>query len=151
MRRGLSIFLGLLLLGGVPVTPACAEKRIAIVVGVNGYDNLKADRQLRKAINDFKAVGDAFAALGFDVLRGENCGRLEFNRLWQRFLNQIEPGDVAAFFFAGHGVEISGSNFLLTRDVPQIASGEDELLKGESIGLARLLDDVGAASRRSAC
>lgn len=121
---------------------ALAEKRVALVIGINDYDNLRADQQLKKAINDGKSVGDALAAIGFEVLRADNVGRLEFNRIWQRFLNRLEPGDTAAFFFAGHGVEVGGSNFLLARDVPRVASGEDDLLKGETIGLSRLLDDL---------
>lgn len=127
----------------VPQLPsAWAQKRIAIVVGIDIHDNLRADQQLKKAVNDANSVGDALTTLGFEVLRGENVRRLEFNRLWQRFLNRIAPGDTVAFFFAGHGIEIGGANFLLARDVPLVASGEHELLKGEAIWLSRLVDDL---------
>jgi uncharacterized caspase-like protein len=122
--------------------PASAEKRVAIAIGIDAYDNLKAEQQLRKAVNDSRSAGDAFASIGFEVIRADNVRRLEFNRAWQRFLNRIDPGDTVAVYFAGHGVEIAGSNFLLARDVPQVASGEDDLLKGEAIGLSRLLDDL---------
>jgi hypothetical protein len=123
-------------------SPAWAEKRVAIAIGIDAYDNLKIDQQLQKAVNDSRSAGDAFAAIGFEVIRAENVRRLEFNRIWQRFLNRIDPGDTVAVYFAGHGVEIAGSNFLLARDVPQVASGEDDFLKGEAIGLSRLLDDL---------
>jgi Caspase domain len=123
-------------------SPASAEKRVAIAIGIDAYDNLKAEQQLRKAVNDSRSAGDAFSSVGFEVIRAENVRRLEFNRAWQRFLNRIDPGDTVAVYFAGHGVEIAGSNFLLARDVPQVASGEDDLLKGEAIGLSRLLDDL---------
>ena len=122
--------------------PASAEKRVAIAIGIDAYDNLKAEQQLRKAVNDSRSAAGAFASVGFEVIRAENVRRLEFNRAWQRFLNRIDPGDTVAVYFAGHGVEIAGSNFLLARDVPQVASGEDDLLKGEAIGLSRLLDDL---------
>ena len=52
------------------------------------------------------------------MIEAENVGRLEFLRSWQQFLNRIEPGDEVAFFYAGHGVEIGGLNYLLPRDVP---------------------------------
>jgi hypothetical protein len=123
---------------------AWAAKRVALAIGIDAYDNLKSDHQLRKAVNDSRSVGSALSAVGFEVIRGENLQRLDFNRTWQRFLNRIEPGDTVAVFFAGHGVEIAGTNFLLARDVPQVTSGEDELLKGEAIGLPRLLDDLRA-------
>jgi hypothetical protein len=152
MRRSVNFICGFLLAAVLPAgiflmmtaTRAVAEKRVAIVIGINEYDNLRIDQQLKKAVNDAKAVGDSLAAVGFEVLRGENVARLEFNRLWQRFLNRLEPGDTVAFFFAGHGVEIAGSNFLLARDAPRAASGEEDLLKGETIGLAKLLDDLRA-------
>ena len=83
--------------------PAQAEKRVALVIGNNDYQYVP---KLQKAVNDAKAVGDTLASLGFEVFRGENVTRLEFNRVWQRFLNRLEPGDIASFFFAGHGVEI---------------------------------------------
>ena len=140
MRRWVPLLVLVLAAGWT--LPALAEKRVALVIGINDYDNLRADQQLKKAVNDGKAVGDALTAIGFEVLRAENVGRLEFNRVWQRFLNRLEPGDTAAFFFAGHGVEVAGSNFLLARDVPRVASGEDDLLKGETIALSRLLDDL---------
>jgi uncharacterized caspase-like protein len=118
------------------MSPAWAEKRVAIAIGIDAYENLKADQQLRKAVNDSRSAGDALSAVGFEVIRAENVRRLEFNRVWQRFLNRIDPGDTVVVYFAGHGVEIAGSNFLLARDVPQVASGEEDLLKGEAIGLS---------------
>ena len=54
----------------------------------------------------------------------------------------LEPGDEAAVFFAGHGVEIDGQNFLLPRDVPRVESGEEEVLKASGLSLAALLDQV---------
>jgi uncharacterized caspase-like protein len=92
---------------------------VALTIGIDAYQNLNADQRLRKAVNDSRSVGAALAAVGFEVILGENLQRLDFNRIWQRFLNRIEPGDTVAVFFAGHGVEIGGLNFLLTRDVPE--------------------------------
>ena len=133
---------GLLL--ALSVSPASAEKRVALTIGIDAYQNLNAEQQLRRAVNDSRSVGAALTAVGFEVIVGEDLQRLDFNRIWQRFLNRIEPGDTVAFFFAGHGVEIAGLNFLLARDVPKVAAGEEDLLKGEAIGVSRLLDDLRA-------
>jgi hypothetical protein len=46
------------------------------VIGNDRYANLPADQQLRKAVNDARAVGDALGRIDFDVIRGENLGRL---------------------------------------------------------------------------
>lgn len=121
---------------------AAAGLRAAFVVGVDAYDNLGPDRQLRKAVNDARAVGDALGRLGFSVTRSENVTRSAFNRAWQGFLANVAPGGVAAVFFAGHGVQIEGANYLLPRDVPQAAEGGEGLLESESVSLARLLGDL---------
>jgi hypothetical protein len=60
----------------------------------------------------------------------------------------IEPGDETAFFFAGHGVEISGQSYLLPRDVPKPQSGEASLVKNESLSVMQLLDDLQEKSPR---
>ena len=52
------------------IVPAAAEKRVALVVGNDSYAALAPAEQLRKAVNDANAVGDALEALGFDVLAG---------------------------------------------------------------------------------
>src|SRR5438128_304654 len=135
-------FAGLMALLLLPVAPALAEKRVAITIGIDAYDNLAINQQLRKAVNDSRAVGAALSSVGFEVISGENVPRVEFNRIWQRFLNRIEPGDTVSVFFAGHGIEIGGSNFLLARDVPRATAGEDEFLKSETIALSRLLEDL---------
>ena len=112
------------------------------MVGIDAYDNLPDQQQLKKAVNDAEAIGEALVGLGYDVQKADNVGRLDFLRQWQLFLNRLEPGDEAAVFFAGHGVEIDGQNFLLPRDVPRVASGEEEVLKASGLSLAALLDQV---------
>jgi len=106
------------------------------------YDNLSPGQQLKKAVSDSHVVGDTLRSLGYDVQQADNVARLDFLRQWQQFLNRIEPGDDAALFFAGHGVEISGLNFLLPRDVPRVASGEEEVLKASGLSLSGFLEQV---------
>jgi uncharacterized caspase-like protein len=117
-----------------------AAKRVALVVGIDRYDHLADGLQLKKAANDAKAVGDTLGSLGYEVIRAENVGRVELLRQWSRFLNAVEPGSTAAFFFAGHGVEIGGVNYLIPRDVPRVGDGEEELLKGAALKLDMLLE-----------
>jgi uncharacterized protein len=144
--RGAGLWFALI---GFVMASACAAhaqpKRHAVVVGIDRYEHLPADRQLLRAVADARAMGAAFKDLGFDVLdSGENLDRLEFNRHIQRWLNKIQPGDQVALFFAGHAIEVAGRNLLLTRDVPKLAIGEDELLKSEGIALAGLLEAIRA-------
>jgi hypothetical protein len=122
--------------------PALASKRVALVVGIDAYDNLPQQEQLQKAVNDARSLGETLQGLGYQVIAAENADRRGFNASWQKFLSAIEPGDEVAFFFAGHGVEIAGQNFLLPRDVPKPQSGEASLIKNESVGVTQLLTDL---------
>jgi Caspase domain len=142
VRHPLSTVFVLLLLAAATLPSPAAAKRIALVVGIDQYDNLSSAQQLKKAVGDAHAVGDAFRSLGYDVQQADNVSRLDFLRQWQHFLNRIEPGDEAALFFAGHGVEISGLNYLLPADVPRVNSGEEELLKASGLSLSGFLDQA---------
>src|SRR5262245_46427993 len=122
--------------------PAHAEKRLALSVGIDVYDHLPTHEQLRKAVNDARAMGAALRELGFETTVEENVPRLALTRAWQRFLNRLEPGDTAALFFAGHGVEIGGLNYLLPRDVPKVVVAEHRVLAEAAIRFNTLMDDL---------
>lgn len=147
MRRA-TIFLSCLAAALLVIAPQASAKRVAFVVGVDAYDNLPAQEQLQKAVNDAHALGETLKGLGYQVVSADNADRRGFNESWQKFLSAIEPGDETAFFFAGHGVEISGQNYLLPRDVPKPQSGEASLIKNESLSVTQLLDDLQDKSPR---
>jgi formylglycine-generating enzyme required for sulfatase activity len=118
---------------------AAEAKRVALVVGIDTYDNLLPGQQLLKARNDARAVAATFKDIGFQVILAEDTARTPFLRAWQRFLDAVAPGDDTALYFSGHGVEINGSNYLLVRDVPQAADGE-EVLKNSGVRLQSLME-----------
>jgi uncharacterized caspase-like protein len=137
--------LAVLIIGGAlaaAASPALAEKRVALAVGIDAYDKLPAHQQLEKAVNDARAMGTALGELGFDAAVEVNLSRIDFFAAWQRFLDRLGPGDTAAVFFAGHGVEVGGLNYLLPRDVPRVRTGQDRLLAGASIRFNELMDDL---------
>jgi formylglycine-generating enzyme required for sulfatase activity len=107
---------------------ASAGKRVALVIGINVYDNLPA---LQKAVNDQKAVAAALAGLDFDVVAGENLTRREMNAKLAELDAKIAPGDTVFFYFAGHGVALGAENFLLPRDLPKPRDGEENLVRDE--------------------
>jgi hypothetical protein len=121
---------------------AAADNRLAFVVGVDNYDNLGGQAQLQKARADARAVAQSLGNLGFKVSLLTDVSRSDFNRHWQDFVNQLQPGDTAAFYFAGHGVELGGRNYLLPRDIPSIRPGRDELLRREALSLQEFLADL---------
>ncbi|MDI1266424.1 MAG: caspase family protein [bacterium] len=117
--------------------PACAEKRVALVVGNNDYRNVP---KLQKAVNDARTMGDTLKQLGFTVMVAENQNRQAFSQTLLAFDKAVDAGDTAFFFFAGHGFEIAGQNFLLPTDVPAATEGQEELVRDASILADRIVE-----------
>ena len=106
--------------------PAQAERRVALVIGNNDYKNVP---KLQKAVNDARTMGDTLKQLGFSVMVAENQTRQAFSETLLAFDAAVGPGDTAFFFYAGHGFEIAGQNFLLPTDVPAASEGQEELVR----------------------
>jgi hypothetical protein len=118
-------------------------RRVAFVVGINSYKDLPPQNQLQRAVGDAKLMRAAFRKLGFEVIPvSDDVTRREFAQAWQRYLKAIEPGSTAAFFFAGHGVQLQGANYLLPSDVPAIQVDSPELLKLEALNFTQLYSDI---------
>ena len=121
----------------VLVVPAHAEKRVALVIGNNDYKNVP---KLQKAVNDARSMGDALKQLGFAVMVAENQNRQQFSQTLLAFDNAVGPGDTAFFFYAGHGFEIAGQNYLLPTDVPAATEGQEELVRDASVLADRIVE-----------
>jgi hypothetical protein len=117
--------------------PALADKRVALVIGNNDY---KFVPKLQKAVNDARTMGDTLKQLGFEVMVAENQTRQAFSETLLAFDKAVEPGDTAFFFYAGHGFEIAGQNFLLPTDVPAASEGQEELVRDASVLADRIVE-----------
>src|ERR1700758_1011625 len=117
--------------------PARAEKRVALVIGNNDYKNVP---KLQKAVNDARTMGDTLKQLGFDVMVAENQNRQQFSQSLLAFDNAVGPDDTAFFFYAGHGFEIAGQNYLLPTDVPAASEGQEELVRDASVLADRIVE-----------
>lgn len=133
-----------------PCSEAFAEKRVALVIGNDRYANLGADQQLLKAVNDANTISDSLKRLGFEVILGTNLGRQGMIDRLADFTARLSPGDIAAVFFAGHGVAIQNVNYLVPSDVPPISGSSEARLRGASIAEPDLLAEVQAKSVRVA-
>src|SRR5215471_10061310 len=143
MRRLLPFMWAIVALVGL-IVPALAQDRIALVIGNDRYPSLAAGRQLAKAANDARAVGDALEKLGFSVIRGENLDRQGMVDQLFAFTQKIKPGDTALMFYAGHGVAVSGANYLLPSDVRPAVPGEEARVRNMAIAEADILADIQA-------
>ena len=144
-RAALALGLAALFLALAP--PAHAEKRVALVIGNNDYKNVP---KLQKAVNDARTMGDTLKQLGFSVMVAENQTRQAFSQTLLAFDAAVEPGDTAFFFYAGHGFEIAGQNFLLPTDVPAATEGQEELVRDASILADRIIERLQNKKARTA-
>jgi hypothetical protein len=128
-------------------TTARAEKRVALLVGNNAYQSVP---RLQTAVNDARAVGAALRGLGFSVILAENQSRRAMSEALLAFDKAIEPGDIALFFFAGHGFEIRGQNYLLPTDIPEVREGQEELIRDSAFPADRIIDRLQARGARTA-
>jgi uncharacterized caspase-like protein len=134
-RRCLLLVLGVICLTGM----ARAEGRYALVVGINDYANVVP---LQKAVNDARAMKDALTTAGFDVQLVEGPDQIGFLEAIAAFTSKVGPGDEAVVYYAGHGVEIDGRNYLLPSDVPAAGAGQEIVLTNRSIAVEDLVDTL---------
>ncbi|MCP5084960.1 MAG: hypothetical protein GY948_25020 [Alphaproteobacteria bacterium] len=114
-------------------------KRVALVIGNDDYQEVV---KLQKAANDAKAMGDVLESVGFEVYRANNVARRNMNFQLQSFYSKLQPGDEALFFYAGHGIEIAGRNFLLPTDIPSAKPGGEDFIKSEAVPVDRILRSI---------
>jgi uncharacterized caspase-like protein len=124
---------------------ASAEGRHALVVGIDTYQNVPS---LQKAINDARAMKDALTTAGFDVQLVEGPDQIGFLEAIAAFTSKVGPGDEAVVYYAGHGVEIEGRNYLLPSDVPAAGAGQEIVLTNRSIAVEDLVDALQARGAR---
>src|ERR1700722_19442480 len=92
---------------------ALADKRVAFVVGNGAYRNVAP---LPNPAVDAKSMAALLRNVGFDVVEGTNLTRDKMTEKLLDFGKRAEGADVALFFYAGHGIAINGTNYLLPID-----------------------------------
>jgi hypothetical protein len=118
---------------------AAEARNLALVVGNDAYANVPG---LQKAVNDARAISTALERLGFVVRRVENVDQRAMSRALVAFDADVGPGDRALFFYAGHGFEIGGTNYLLPTDVPPAAANQLDLVRDASFPVDRIIDGI---------
>ena len=101
------------LLSLLSIAPAAAEKRIALVVGNSAYQNVT---RLDNPRNDAALMADTLTGLGFTLIGGRaqlDLDKQAMDGAVQNFGRQVQGADVALFYYAGHGVQVAGSNYLV--------------------------------------
>jgi uncharacterized caspase-like protein len=137
----LRLALAFVLLPLVFSLPAAAEKRVALVVGNSNYAQVGT---LANPANDANDISTALKSAGFEVILGLDVDKREFDTKVRNFADLLEDADVAIFFYAGHGLQVSGRNYLIPvdarlqgeRDLDFDAVNLDFILKQMELGRA---------------
>jgi len=116
---------------------ANAERRVAFVVGNGAYKNVA---QLPNPPIDAKAMAGVLRNVGFEVVEGTNLTRDKMTEKLLDFGKKAQGADVAVFFYAGHGIAISGTNYLLPVDAD--IKSEMDVKLGAAINIDLTLDQT---------
>src|SRR5690606_17845968 len=116
------------------------RKLSALVVGISEYPDGAA---LKNPVNDADDVTEALKELGFNTIKVINATAEDVDRGLESFKDALNSSDVGLFYFAGHGMQIKGENYLNTVDT----SFQDEIsAKHSSFPLNQIIDTMDSCS-----
>ncbi len=132
----LAVALVLALLASASAQSAHAERRVALVLGNGAYVNAP---QLPNPPNDARAIATRLHDLGFEVVEGYDLTNENLIRALNDFSRKLSGADVGLFFYAGHGLQVNGENFIVPVDakLEQLAD-----LDFQTVKVARILDQL---------
>lgn len=111
-------------------------KTLALVIGNNNYHETA---KLTNAVNDATAIADVFKKLQYDTVLEIDCNTDKYSELLQWFEEELKEYDACIFYYAGHGFQIDGENYLTSID-SQIDSASKHELTRSSIRLSEIFD-----------
>ena len=122
--------------------PAFAEKRVALVIGNSAYENVA---RLGNPANDATAMTETLKEAGFDVVDSRrNLNIADMRRAFRDFSDKARDADVAVVYFAGHGIEVDGANYVIPVDA---ALERDLDVFDEAFSLDRILATIEPAKQ----
>jgi len=118
-----------------------SERRVALVIGNAAYER----GPLRNPVNDARAISERLERLGFTVIKRENLRQKDIGGTLREFRARLAPGAVGVFFYAGHGLQVKGVNYLPTVDA-DIETEDD--VPTQSLDIAKVLELMEEAKTR---
>jgi hypothetical protein len=118
-----------------------SERRIALIIGNSSYK----DSPLVNPVNDARAMAEALRNFGFEVIYGENLSQNDMKRNIRAFGEKIRKGGIGLFYYAGHGIQVRGRNYLIP--VGATINNEEEV-EYESVDIGLALAQMESARNR---
>jgi len=116
---------------------ALADKRVALVIGNSAYQKTV---QLPNATHDAGAIGALFRVMAFDAVDAQfDLGIVELRRALRDFSDRARDADIAVVYYAGHGLEVNGVNYLIPVDA---TLARDIDVEDEAISLDRIMRTI---------
>ena len=131
----------IVLLGPLSPSPAYASNRVALLIGNSDYPQ----SPLRNPVNDVRAMAKILERLGFDVIRVENGSRLEMEQSIIEFTGRLGEDASGLFYYAGHGVQVKGHNYLIPVDAKLDSERE---VRVEALDVDTVLSELEYAGNR---
>lgn len=122
-------------------TPEQSNQKLALVIGNAAYKS----SPLKNPVNDARSMTAKLKSLGFDVIEYENLQQKQIGKALREFRGKLQPGAVALFFYAGHGLQVKGVNYLPAVDA-EIESEDDIPL--QSLDVNKVFDVMAEAKTR---
>jgi uncharacterized caspase-like protein len=123
------------------VLPVTAGPRVALVIGNGRYRHAQA---LTNPANDASDVAASLRTLGFDVIEGRDLDKRGLEDKVREFSRKLDHARLALFFYAGHGIQVGGKNFLIPVDAKLERQGD---LSFETLDVAQVLAQMEAEPR----
>ncbi len=145
--RGLGIIITLNLFAfaiGAKMDASYADTRVALVVGNSNYRNIA---RLPNPESDAKLMAETLRGLGFKLVNGGaqvDLDKQQFDRAVQDFGNAVQGADVALFYYAGHGMQVHGSNYLVPVGANPTKESDIDFQMLDTNLLLRVLESAGA-------
>jgi parallel beta-helix repeat protein len=129
------------LLTAVLASPALAGKRVALVIGNSNYQNVTA---LTNPANDAAVMEQALKGAGFDVIKYTDLDQRGMKQAMLEFGRKLKQGaDASMFFYAGHGIEVDGRNYLVPVDSNTESKEEADIQNVEVNDFLALMENSG--------
>jgi hypothetical protein len=121
--------------------PGAVFARVALVIGNGNYQH---SSQLKNPRNDASDVAAALRDIGFDVVEGFDLDRRGMEQKIRSFSDKLETSKLALFFYAGHGLQVDGRNYLVPIDAKLTRPGDLAL---DAIDIKVVLDQMEEVQR----